>query len=232
MGVVKLTQISRVDSTVAATFYSPPATIQQISMSMGSEKGGSMVEMTVHDVLFRVPKGAEVQWPQDASKLGRMATVVLKEREGEHYLSIWVGLLEAIAIVRPLAEVVTPRPMTHDLIARLVEVSASRVEKIAVTKLHDRTFYATLWVHVGERVHEVDARPSDAFSLALRVQVPIFVAADLFEQQSQPLEQMSSAMVQRSQELDPPGDTEIELRSFRSLLYQGVSGPLQSPQEK
>jgi len=106
------------------------------------------------------------------------------------------------------------------------------VEKIAVTKLHDRTFYATLWVHVGERVHEVDARPSDAFSLALRVQVPIFVAADLFEQQSQPLEQMSSAMVQRSQELDPPGDTEIELRSFRSLLYQGVSGPLQSPQEK
>ncbi len=191
-----------------------------------------MVEMTVHDVLFRVPKGAEVQWPQDASKLGRMATVVLKEREGEHYLSIWVGLLEAIAIVRPLAEVVTPRPMTHDLIARLVEVSASRVEKIAVTKLHDRTFYATLWVHVGERVHEVDARPSDAFSLALRVQVPIFVAADLFEQQSQPLEQMSSAMVQRSQELDPPGDTEIELRSFRSLLYQGVSGPLQSPQEK
>jgi hypothetical protein len=191
-----------------------------------------MVEVTVHDVLFRVPKGAEVQWPQDASKLGSMATVVLKERAGEHYLSIWVGLLEAIAIARPLAEVVTPRPMTHDLIARLVEVSASRVEKIAVTKLHDRTFYATLWVRVGDRVHEVDARPSDALSLALRVQVPLCVAADLFEQQSQPLEQMPATLVQRSQELDPSGDTEIELRSFRSLLFKDVSGPLPSPQEK
>jgi uncharacterized protein len=191
-----------------------------------------MVEVTVHDVLFRVPKDAAVQWPQDASKLGRMATVVLKEREGEHYLPIWVGRPEAIAIAQPLAEVVTPRPMTHDLIARLVEVSASRVEKMAVTKLHDKTFYATLWVRVGGCVHEVDARPSDALSLALRVQVPIFVAADLFEQQSQPLEQMPSTLVQRSQELDPPGDTEIELRSFRSLLSKDVSGPLPSPQEK
>jgi uncharacterized protein len=191
-----------------------------------------MVEVTVHDVLFRVPKGAEVQWPQDVLKLRSMATVVLKEREGEHYLSIWVGLPDAIAIAQPLAAVVPPRPMTHDLIARLVEVSASRVEKIAVTKLHGRTFYATLWVRVGDRVHEVDARPSDALSLALRVQVPIFVAADLFEQQSQPLEQMPSTLVQRFQELDPPGDTEIELRSFRSLLSKDVSGPLPSPQEK
>jgi bifunctional DNase/RNase len=191
-----------------------------------------MVEVTVHDVLFRVPKDAAVQWPQDASKLGRMATVVLKERAGEHYLPIWVGRPEAIAIAQLLAEVVTPRPMTHDLIARLVEVSASRVEKMAITKLHDRTFYATLWVRVGERMHEVDARPSDALSLALRVQVPIFVAADLFEQQRQPLEQMPSTLMQRSQELDPPGDTEIELRSFRSLLSKDVSGSLPSPQEK
>jgi uncharacterized protein len=191
-----------------------------------------MIEMTVHDVLFRVPKDAEVQWPQDASKLGRMATVVLKERAGEHYLPIWVGRPEAIAIAQPLAAVVPPRPMTHDLIARLVEVSASRVEKIAVTKLHDRTFYATLWVRVGDCVHEVDARPSDALSLALRVQVPIFVAADLFEQQRQTLDQIPAILVQRSQELDPSGDTEIELRSFRSLLSKDVGGPLQPPQEK
>ena len=191
-----------------------------------------MVEVTVHDVLFRVPKGAEVQWPQDVLKLGSLATVVLKEREGEHYLSIWVGLPDAIAIAQPLAEVVPPCPLTHDLIARLVEVSASRVEKIAVTKLYDRTFYATLWVRVGNCVHEVDARPSDALSLALRMQVPIFVAIDLFEQQRQPLEQMPLIEVQRSQELDPPGDTEIELCSFRSLLYKDSGGPLQSPQEK
>ena len=113
-----------------------------------------MVEVTVHDVLFQVPKGAAVQWPQDASKLGSMATVVLKERGGEYQLSIWVGLPEAIAIAQPLAEVVPLRPMTHDLIARLIEVSSSRVEKMAVTKLHDRNFYATLWVRGGWRTRD------------------------------------------------------------------------------
>jgi uncharacterized protein len=74
------------------------------------------------------------------------------------------------------------RPMTRDLIARLVEVSLSRVDKMAITKLHDRTFYATLWVRVGDGVHEVDARPSDASNLALRMRVPIFVDLAVFAQ--------------------------------------------------
>ena len=143
-----------------------------------------MVEVTVHDVLFRVPKGAAVQWPQDAAKLGRMATVVLKECEGEHYLSIWVGLPEAIAIAQPLAAVVPPRPLTHDLIARLVEVSASRVEKMAVTKLHDRIFYATLWERAGAHIHEVDAQPSDTINLALRMRAPLFVDPAVFARAS------------------------------------------------
>jgi bifunctional DNase/RNase len=81
----------------------------------------------------------------------------------------------------------------------------------------------------GNVCNEIDARPSDALSLALRLQVPIFVATDLFEQQSQHVEQMRPAMVLRSQQLDPPGDADIELRSFRSLLGGDVGEPLPSP---
>jgi len=178
-----------------------------------------MVEVTVHDVLFRVSKGAEVQWPQDASKLGSMATVVLKERGGAHQLSIWVGLPEAIAIAQPLAEVVPLRPMTHDLIARLVEVSANRVEKMAVTKLHDRTFYATLWVRVGDGVHEVDARPSDAINLALRMRVPIFVDPAVFAGGSlSPESVLPEAEAQYQSIMHTGDDPELELQSFRALL--------------
>ena len=177
-----------------------------------------MVEVAVHDVLSRVPKDAAVQWPQDASKLGRMATVVLKEREGEHYLSIWVGLPEAIAIALPLAAVVPSRPMTHDLIVRLVEVNASRVEKMAITQLHDRTFYATLWVRVGDGVHGVDARPSDAINLALHMRVPIFVDPGVFARASlSPESVLPEAEAQYQCIMQTGDDPELELRSFRSL---------------
>ena len=154
--------------------------------------------------------------------------VILKDPDNKLNLPIWIGLLEATAMATEIEGVKMARPMTHDLLSRLLEVNNIHVEKVAVTTLHDTTFYATLWLRVGERVHEVDARPSDALSLALRLQVPIFVATDLFAQQSQHVEQMRPAMVLRSQQLDPPGDAAIELRSFRSLLGGDVGEPLPS----
>jgi Domain of unknown function (DUF151) len=81
-----------------------------------------------------------------------------------------------------LSEISTPRPMTYDLTARLLEVAEARVEKVAVISLRDNAFYATVWVGVGNRLHEVDARPSDALSLALRLNAPIFVTPEVFEQ--------------------------------------------------
>jgi bifunctional DNase/RNase len=121
--------------------------------------------------------------------------------------------------------------MTQELMARLVEVSQIQVAKVAITQLHETTFYATLWVHAGDHLHEVDARPSDALSLALRVQAPIFVAAELFEQQSLAPARTLPEMAQRSQELDPPGDGEIEWRSLHALLCGSAEGPVQAPAE-
>ena len=74
--------------------------------------------------------------------------------------------------------------MTFDLMARLVEAGDVQLEKAAVTAFHDDIYRATMWVYSGGRIHEIDARPSEAFNLALRVQAPMFADAELFERMS------------------------------------------------
>jgi RNA polymerase sigma factor (sigma-70 family) len=147
------------------------------------EEEVSMIEMTVHDLIVRVPKGEVAKWtgPQDY-KLGQQFIVLLKESAGERILPIWVGSFEANSLVLQLSEISTPRPMTYDLMARLLKVAEIPVERVAVTNLRDNTYYATIWVRIGDRLHEVDARPSDALSLALRLKAPIFVTPEAFEQ--------------------------------------------------
>jgi bifunctional DNase/RNase len=147
----------------------------------GLEEEVAMVEVMVDDIIVRAPKGAVATWtgPQDY-QLDPVYVVVLKERAGERILPIWVGRFEASALALQLRAVATPRPMTHDLTARLLEVVEARVEKVTVTRLHENTFYATIGVRVGDRSHEVDARPSDALTLALRTNAPIFVVPELF----------------------------------------------------
>jgi uncharacterized protein len=147
----------------------------------GMEEEVAMVEVTVDDIIVRAPKGEVATWtgPQDY-KLDPRCVVLLKERAAERILPIWVGRFEGNALALQLRAISTPRPMTHDLTARLLEVVEARVEKVTVTSLHENTFYATIGVRVGERVHDVDARPSDALTLALRMNAPIFVAPELF----------------------------------------------------
>ncbi len=80
-----------------------------------------------------------------------------------------------------LAGGTAPRPMTYELTARLLEALHATLERVAVSRLHEDVFYATLWVRTGDAVQEVDARPSDAFNLALRVNAPIFVAPEVMD---------------------------------------------------
>lgn len=144
-----------------------------------------MIEVTVHDIIVRAPKGEVARWtgPQDyRGKLGAPYIVMLKELAGERILPIWVGRFEASALALQLNEIATPRPMTFDLMARLVEVAGARVENVAVMSLRDNTFYAAIWVRVGDQVYEVDARPSDALTLALRLKAPIFVTPEVLDQ--------------------------------------------------
>ncbi|MDE2905871.1 MAG: bifunctional nuclease family protein [Acidobacteria bacterium] len=104
-----------------------------------------------------------------------MPIVILRDEGGEHVLPIWVGIFEANAIALQIENVTTPRPMTHDLLRNLISDLNGTVEKIVVCDLKENTFYALIHVRVRGETVAVDARPSDAIALALRVSAPIYV---------------------------------------------------------
>jgi hypothetical protein len=108
-----------------------------------------------------------------------MPIVVLKESNGESVLPIWVGLYEANAIALEIEKVNTPRPMTHDLIKNVLMGLDTVVHKVVVSELKDDTFYAVIWIEQNGRVVSIDARPSDALALALRMDCPIYVDEDV-----------------------------------------------------
>ncbi len=146
--------------------------------------GDSMIEVTVDDVVARSPKNEEAKWLADGKdyKLGFTRVILLKERSGNRVLPIWVGAGEGDIIAMLLANIAVVRPTTFDLTARLLEVGEMKIEKVAVVGLRGKTFIATMWIDARGGTSEVDARPSDAISLALRAGAPIFVAPEAFEQ--------------------------------------------------
>jgi bifunctional DNase/RNase len=104
-----------------------------------------------------------------------MPIVILRDKEGERVLPIWVGIFEANAIAIQIENIEPPRPMTHDLLRNVIEDLNGAVERIVVCDLKDNTFYAMIHVQLKGEVVIVDARPSDAIALALRVRAPILV---------------------------------------------------------
>jgi bifunctional DNase/RNase len=104
-----------------------------------------------------------------------LPVVILKEACGNGILPIWVGVHEANAIALEIERVVTPRPMTHDLLKNVLLGMNAHVHKVVVTAIRDETFYAVIWVDRNGALVSIDSRPSDAFALALRIDCPIFV---------------------------------------------------------
>jgi bifunctional DNase/RNase len=104
-----------------------------------------------------------------------MPIVILKDESGESVLPIWVGIFEANAIATQLEEIASPRPMTHDLLRSMIETLGAEVRRVVITDLKDNTFFAVIQLERAGETLSVDARPSDAMALALRVKAPIFV---------------------------------------------------------
>ena len=135
-----------------------------------------MIEMKLDDVVVRVAE-------DDPLKLvAPQRILVLAEVEGERLLPIWVGAPEGDALAFRLTGETTPRPMTSDLLVAILRATGARVEKVAVTALREKTFYAAITLAVNGGTEEIDARPSDALNLAVRVGAPIFVAEDVLEE--------------------------------------------------
>jgi bifunctional DNase/RNase len=115
------------------------------------------------------------------SLISQHRVVVLREVDSDRYLPIWIGPFEADAITIALQGVDIPRPLTHDLLKRVIDEVGGNVSHIFVSDLRDDTFYARIVMDVNGRHAEIDSRPSDAIALAVRAKVPVYVVEDVME---------------------------------------------------
>jgi bifunctional DNase/RNase len=128
--------------------------------------------------------------------------VLLREKDGERYLPIWIGPSEAASIAMALQAVATPRPMTHDLMKTILDDLTVTVTQIVVTELRESTFYAVMTLQRGSESLEISARPSDAMALAVRMAVPIFALEEVLEE--------AAILI--------PGEEDEEVEKFREFL--------------
>lgn len=115
------------------------------------------------------------------SLMNYQRVVILREKDADRYLPIWIGPAEADAIAVRLQDVSVARPLTHDLLRNLIEQLGGRVVYILVNDLSNDTFFARIVLDVNGETMEIDSRPSDAIALAVRVDAPIFAADDVLD---------------------------------------------------
>jgi bifunctional DNase/RNase len=123
--------------------------------------------VTVDSIRVHMPTGQHV--------------VILKEKQADRYLPIWIGVFEANAIALKITGVAPERPITHDLMAATFGQLRIKMNRIVVTSLDNEVFFARLFLQQDGRELDIDARPSDAIALAVRLECPIFVATEVLD---------------------------------------------------
>ena len=108
----------------------------------------------------------------------------LKEVEGDRLFPIVIGIFEATSIDRRVKKLHSPRPLTHDLIASVVDSLGAELQDIYINELRDHTYFAKLRIRQNGELVEIDSRPSDAIALAVTANVPIYVAEDVLSEAS------------------------------------------------
>jgi len=118
------------------------------------------------------------------SELNDQQAIYLREVGGTRMFPILIGLFEAQIINRRLLEEAPFRPMTHQLLKNVIETLGGAVEEIVIVSMKEHTYYAMMKVRVGETMHEIDCRPSDAIAIAVHYtpMLPIFVAEQVLSE--------------------------------------------------
>ncbi|MEJ2562863.1 MAG: bifunctional nuclease family protein [Anaerolineales bacterium] len=137
--------------------------------------------------------------------------IILRELDSDRFLPIWIGPFEADAITLSLQELEVARPLTHDLLRNVLQTLDASVVRVNITELKDDVFYARIILSVDGRELEIDSRPSDALALAVRVNVPIFVAEEVMEEASSVPEED----VEAGEEME---DSEDRLEVFKDFV--------------
>jgi hypothetical protein len=108
--------------------------------------------------------------------------IMLKEVDGERKFPIVIGNPEAYAIDRRLKGIVSQRPMTHDLLANVIEQLGGTLDRIEINNLQDHTFFARIHIRRNGEMIKIDSRPSDAIALGVATMVPIYVSEHVLDE--------------------------------------------------
>jgi bifunctional DNase/RNase len=153
------------------------------------------------------------------SLMNYQRVVILKEKESDRYLPIWIGPAEADAIAVRLQDVAVSRPLTHDLLRSVIDAFGGNVQYIVVNDLANDTFYARIIMDVDGRTLEIDSRPSDAIALAVRVQAPIFAEETVLEKAGVRLDQETGEEKAEGEGRSEVKEEELEkLSPFRDFI--------------
>ena len=147
--------------------------------------------------------------------------VILKEKEADRYLPIWIGSFEAQAIASKISGNSVGRPLTHDLMANALGDLGVSIKRIVVTRLADQVFYARLYVKQDGRDLDFDARPSDAIALAVRAECPIFVASEVME---------SAGIIPDADEAEDKDKGEVQVDDERLAVFRDFVNSLDLPE--
>lgn len=161
-----------------------------------------MVEMTVESI--RV------------SLVSYQRVVILKEKDSDRYLPIWIGPAEADAIAIKLQGVQVPRPLTHDLLSSVISTLGAAVVSIVVTNLENDTFFAKIILNVDGKQIEIDSRPSDAIALAVRAKVPIYAEESVLDKAGILLDRKTGKPIPSSGKVDE--EEMKKLSAFREFI--------------
>ena len=138
--------------------------------------------------------------------------VILKDDVNNKWLPIVVGNTEAQAIALQLENVSPPRPLTHDLIKSLLESVKAKISRVVVSDLRENTYYAVLSMKLNGQSTEIDARPSDAIALALRMHAPIFVSDEVMSKASVDDKEVDEEDVAASAPVDAMDRLELDMK--------------------
>ena len=146
--------------------------------------------------------------------------VILREKDGERLLPIWIGQAEAESIVIEMGKLRRERPLTHDLCKTLITGMGGTLRRIEITRVENRTYYAELHIRVDERLIQIDARPSDSIAIALRFSAPIFAQEDLltsliFDDSTEDAESFPSAAEPEQSDEMTPSELQKYLENLR-----------------
>ena len=194
---------------LAAASCGAESTVKQLTKNVAENQ--ELIRVTVYQLVV------------DPSS--RQPVVTLADPGEQHALFIWIGLAEARAIYSQIEGVEYPRPLTHDLLEKIIQKSNSTIHHVVITHSQDNIYYATIVMQREENLVEIDARPSDALVMALKFNAPIFVSRDLFEKVSLPLgsrTDMEESYGLALQELTPDLAQYLALESQKGVMVSGV----------